>query len=850
MRKDIYSVFKYATVLIRVVLFGLLYYFFSLSLKDNYNFYDYAFHPGLFGAEYLVMMILIVVAVPVLILICLCSKDYIDYPDEGKAPEIAFTTFCVILILFWFRHGFYGTPGALAIAVTNYVLIGISLFMLITQEFIDLDFVYQNSTYEELVDEVCDNIFETRFYENNFNSIMKKVNFIKKLGSESEEYFKEVHLYKLPEKFRKFVKDNNCQELFECKRNSMELSYKEYYKFIKRQYREQYEFLDLLSEYKQLKKDEKEFDRKYYPGIVALFKKKDFILSTAKLEKLLIDSGKMGHSKNKVIKEIQQAGLQKTSDIKNRFTELICEINETIPESKIVEHDFVELISQISVDEQLLKDLDIACKYVDNGIELPWKLDNTIEYCNNLIIHLNLNDENRIGSFLFDSPLVSFEEARNFDNLVKVLKEKSIEFKHIIAREEFADSIVKILLKGRSIDETATEALNQYNISEYKEDCIKYRHYLELANNSPLFMGRTYIENNDYVNLKKLLSIPDNTNKLINERDREGNNILHYLSNKPSKEVIGCFTNQIHFINLLAFKPNNHLKIPFDNIGIYDMFSQKIEDKKYTYESIFGDKSEAFIVAQCKTAMAKIRKDPLVGKDWTDYFDRAIREDFLPKCHSEIFKQLSDYQVPNTFKVLQFLDSVSDVFFFQCIKNDVARFLKEKLVTFDVNEYKEAEKISASLLRLTYSARVSNSFDEKEFSSDKPAAVQITSILNGCKWLLNVLKSGAIFNFVNNNKNEYIKTAKDVYKQNQNKDLYKAISYFDPNFRESNSILDEACVLLGLPVGTEPEEVGKAWKKQKFLALKKRDKKEEEKLNDLQQKLTSLQKSNPDLKIF
>ena len=149
-----------------------------------------------------------------------------------------------------------------------------------------------------------------------------------------------------------------------------------------------------------------------------------------------------------------------------------------------------------------------------------------------------------------------------------------------------------------------------------------------------------------------------------------------------------------------------------------------------------------------------------------------------------------------------------------------------------------------------YSARVSNSFDEKEFSSDKPAAVQITSILNGCKWLLNDLKSGAIFNFVNNNKNEYIQTAKDVYKLNQNKDLYKAISYFDPNFRESNSILDEACVLLGLPVGTEPEEVGKAWKKQKFLALKKRDKKEEEKLNDLQQKLTSLQKSNPDLKIF
>ena len=29
----------------------------------------------------------------------------------------------------------------------------------------------------------------------------------------------------------------------------------------------------------------------------------------------------------------------------------------------------------------------------------------------------------------------------NFDNLVKVLKEKSIEFKQIIAREEFADSI-------------------------------------------------------------------------------------------------------------------------------------------------------------------------------------------------------------------------------------------------------------------------------------------------------------------------------------------------------------------------------------------------------------------------
>ena len=263
MRREKYLIFKHLSFWLRIALFGLLYYLFSLNVVDNYNFYDYAFHPRLFGAQYLVIMILIIIAVPVFVITYFAFSDYLDYPDEGRALEGVFVGFSGILLLFWLRHGFYQTPADLAIAITNFVFMIISLFMLIIQEFVEEDYSYQNCSHDELVDEVCDKIFETKLYQNNFNSVMTKVDFIKKLGSENDEYFKTVNLYNLPQKFRDFVKNHNCKILFEYKRNSMELSYKHYYKFIKQQYKNESQFSDLLFNYKNLKKEEKEFD-KYY----------------------------------------------------------------------------------------------------------------------------------------------------------------------------------------------------------------------------------------------------------------------------------------------------------------------------------------------------------------------------------------------------------------------------------------------------------------------------------------------------------------------------------------------------------------------------------------------------------
>ena len=84
-----------------------------------------------------------------------------------------------------------------------------------------------------------------------------------------------------------------------------------------------------------------------------------------------------------------------------------------------------------------------------------------------------------------------------------------------------------------------------------------------------------------------MLGISEYIDKLSKERDRDGNNILHYLTNKPSKEIINCFIDRFYHVEELAFEPNNNLKIPFDNIIVYDMFSKKIEKARYTYESIF-----------------------------------------------------------------------------------------------------------------------------------------------------------------------------------------------------------------------------------------------------------------------
>lgn len=850
MRSNKYIIFKNTLFWIRIALFGLLYYFFSLNMDEQYNFYDYAFHPKLFNPAYLVMMILIIIFVPLIIVLYLAIYDYGNSTDEGRAVEITFVTYSGIFLLFWLRHGFVETAGSLAVSLTQLAITIISIFGLAFLELYDDDCYYQEYSFDEMIDDVCKNILSTSLKKHSINYVMKRANFICKLAEQNDNFFTKYEKYDLENSFRKFVTSFNSKSEFERIRNSMVCDYKRLFNFYKKQYKTYKGMKEIIQNLNSMRKIEQEFEKKYYRIIVQLFENDDFIVAANKLGEALVHVNNIVNHKNKLVLDVQQKAREKVKDVNARFNIYIEYINTVIQVKDLENKNIFNLLETVSLDSDLVDDIKTAHIYACNAVNLPTVLTKVLTNCKNLMVSINLNDENRIGSFLLESPNVPLSEAKEFNKLIKVIKDKNDEFAKIITTEEFVNLVVKTLLQGVPSSDVPTVVLMNYGLSEYKDNCIKYKKYLELVNSSVLFLCRNYIEDENYNELSKVFSSNGSVNKLLSERDRDGNNVLHYLQNVKNKKVIDVFTNKFDFVCKLAFVPNNVLKIPFDNIEIYNMFNSLIQKNQYDYKTIFGSKSSYVLEEQCSKAITELRKNPLVGTDWLEYFDRVIKNSYFTACHKEIFNKSPYFDVPNTFDLLKLIDSVPDAFLFRGIIGKVKKYLISKIETFNAKTYKEVEKISMLLSYLTYSSRISHSYDEKEYNSDKPAATIANRILVGVNLLLEKLESGDIFDFIESHKDEYVKMAKSVYKENQNKNLYFSILKFDPEFKESNSSLDEVCVLLGLPLGTEPAEIGKTWKKQMFIASQRRNEQEKARLSDIQQKLKEIQKNNPNLTIF